>query len=118
MKNQNEIDMHKGHKVTTLDLLKRYLSLKIQKMSFKKTSATNPNISPLDQMQNVEVNHIAIMLDGVVEDIIRTQNRLAAILLSGPTFVEFDPMKQQPQIGNKYVDGKFIDESSLNGKKD
>lgn len=118
MSNNNEKELHKYHKVTTLDLIRRYFSLKINKMLFQKSSVTNSNISPLDQIPDVEVNHIAIMIDGVVEDIMRTQNRLAAILLSEPTFAEFDPRKQQPQIGNKYINGEFVDESGLNDKKD
>ncbi len=33
---------------------------------------------------------IAVIVDGVVEDVIRTQDRFAAILLSNPTFAYAD----------------------------
>lgn len=99
---------HGNHKVTTLDLIKRYLSLKIQKMTATKRPAMNPNVSPLDQMPNIEVNHIAIIIDDEVQDVMRAQNRMAAMLLSEPKFVLFDPKETQVRIGYKYVDGKFV----------
>lgn len=99
---------HGNHKVTTLDLLKRYLNLKIQKMTAKKRPAMNPNISPLDQMPNIEINHIAIVIDGHVQDVMRAQNRMAAMLLSEPTFVLFDPKETKVNIGYKYENGKFV----------
>ena len=64
--------------------------------------ASHPKI-PEDQ-----ITHIAIVLDGVVEDVMRAQNRLAALVLSQPQFIEFDPNSDRPQIGEtRYVDGKF-----------
>lgn len=102
------------HKVTTLDLIKRYLSLKIQKMTTTKRSAFNPDVSPLDRMPNIEINHIAIVLDGKVQDVMRTQNRMAAMLLSEPKFVLFDPKETQIGIGYDYIDGKFIKNEEAN----
>lgn len=96
-------------KVTTLDLLKRYLALKINKMSPVKNSAINPNISPLDQASGIEINHIAIVIDGEVQDVIRAQNKMAAMILSDPEFVFFDPKDTKIKIGFKYKDGKFIE---------
>jgi len=104
----NHDHQHANHKVTTLDLIKRYLSLKIQKMTTGKRSAINPNISPLDRMPNVEINHLAIVLDGKVQDVMRTQNRMAALLLSEPQFILFDPKETQIGIGYDYIDGKFV----------
>jgi hypothetical protein len=57
------------------------------------------------------INHIAIVLDGEVKEIIRAQNRLASLFLSNPEFVEFDLKEVHPQIGWKYIDGKFEDDS-------
>jgi hypothetical protein len=99
---------HDHPKVTTLDLLKRYLSLKIDKMSRKKKPAMDPNISLLDRTPSMDVNHIAIVLDGKVQDIMRAQNRMAALLLSGPEFIMFDPKETQIGIGFDYINGKFI----------
>jgi hypothetical protein len=96
-------------KVTTLDLLKRYLSLKIEKMSGTKKSAINPNISPLDQMAGIDINHIAIVIDGEVQDVIRAQNKMAAMVLSNPEFVFFEPKETKVKVGFKYKDGKFIE---------
>ena len=56
-----------------------------------------------------EIGYLAIVLDGVVEDVMRAQPRLVALLLSNPEFVEFDPEKDRPQIGQtKYQNGTFI----------
>jgi hypothetical protein len=95
---------HSHANITTLDLIKRYLDSKIPK---PKQKAENPNISLLPNNAE-DINYIAIVLDGVVEDVIRTQNRMAALLLSEPTFVEFDPGTTYPQIGiTEYKDGVF-----------
>jgi hypothetical protein len=77
-------------------------------MTTGKRSAINPNISPLDRMPNVEINHLAIVLDGKVQDVMRTQNRMAALLLSEPQFILFDPKETQIGIGYDYIDGKFV----------
>lgn len=109
-KNKNTVGHNHG-KVTTLDLIKRYLDLKIKKMTTTKSSVINPNISPLESMPNIDINHLAIILDGEVQDILRTQNRMAALLLSSPEFVLFDPKKVTVKNGFKYVDGNFKDVS-------
>lgn len=99
---------HSGHKTTTIDLLKQYLSLKVQKLSNKKQPVNNPNRSLIDQMEPAEINYVAIILDGVVEDVIRCQNKMAALLLSEPQFVEFDPKEEPVVLGTKFVDGSFL----------
>jgi len=57
-----------------------------------------------------KINYLAIILDDEVQEIMRAQNRLAALLLSQPLIVEFDPEEIQPNIGWSYVDGKFYNE--------
>ena len=101
---------HDSHKVTTLDLIKRYLSLKIQKMTKSKRPSIDPNRSLADALPSSEINNIAILLDGRVQDVIRAQNRLAALLLSGPEFVEFNPEVDKVEIDYLYSEGKFIND--------
>lgn len=55
-----------------------------------------------------KINHLAIILDGEVQEIMRAENRLAALLLSQPLIVEFDPEEVRPDIGWIYVDEKLI----------
>lgn len=94
------------HKVSTLDLIKRYLESKLPKA---KESAVDPNIAPRPNSNGGKINHIAVILDGRVEEVLRAQNRLTALLLSEPQFVEFDPSEVYPQVGfSEYRDGKFI----------
>lgn len=97
--------IHGGiHKISTLDIIKRYLDSKLPK---EKRSIIDPNMSILPD--GIEINHIAIVLDGKVEEVIRAQNKLAALLLSDPDFIEFDPKKDYPVIGKtKVIDGLFF----------
>lgn len=91
--------------LSLLDLLKEYI---YSRLPAKKSAVSNTNINHEPRIPDNEITHIAIVLDGVVEDVMRAQNRLAALLLSEPEFVEFDPQKDRPQIGlTEYVDKKF-----------
>lgn len=54
-----------------------------------------------------KINHLAIILDGEVQEIMRAQNRLAALLLSQPLIVEFDPEEVKPNIGWSYKEEEF-----------
>lgn len=107
------------HQMTTLELFRSYLISKLpkgkEKLVNEQTRANNPP-------ENITINHIAIVLDGVVEDVIRCQNRMAALLLSEPQFIEFDPQKEYPQVSvTQYIDGKFVtpknEESELSEEK-
>ena len=70
-------------------------------------------LSPNPQEQ---INHIAVILDGKVEDVIRAQNRMAALFLSEPIFVEFDPREVYPKIGiTEYIDGAFVNTEEIAG---
>lgn len=94
------------HKLSTLDLIKQYIQSKLPR---PKESAINPNASMMPNSSAGKINHIAIVLDGRVEEILRAQNRLTALLLSEPQFIEFDPQEVYPQVGfSEYRDGKFI----------
>lgn len=102
---------HSHTNITTLDLIKRYIESKLPK---RKEKVENPNISLLPS-GGENINHIAVILDGKVEDVIRTQNRMAALLLSEPLFVEFDPRVNYPQIGvTEYKDGVFSKTLEIN----
>lgn len=88
------------------EVIKEFL---ISKLPRQKEKISTESINAKPQIKEDEINHIAIVLDGVVEDVMRAQNRLAALLLSNPDFVEFDPTQDRPQIGETlYKDGKFI----------
>jgi hypothetical protein len=94
------------HEMTTSELIRSYIISKLpkgkQKLIQEQNNANNPP-------SNIVINHIAIILDGVVEDVIRCENRMAALILSEPTFVEFDPKDIYPQIGiTKYINGNFV----------
>jgi hypothetical protein len=94
--------------LSTIEIIKRFIFSKIkenkQKQSF---SAKKENPLP-PPPENVNINHIAIILDGRVEEVIRCENRLAALLLSEPIFVEFDPSQTKVSIGStEYTDKGF-----------
>jgi hypothetical protein len=62
----------------------------------------------------VNINHIAIVLDGRVEEVIHTENRMAALLLSEPQFIEFEEGGVIPTIGWLW-DGTKFSESDHSG---
>lgn len=91
--------------LTTGELLKMWLArvLKLQ----EKESVIDPEIEILRVRQNpvnVDVHHLAIVLDGKVEEVMRADSRLSALLLSAPKFVEFDPKVNPLTIGQEYSD--------------
>ena len=58
--------------------------------------------------ENAVVATIAIVLDGEVQEVIRAQDRLAALFLSSPSFIEVsDSLDTKPTIGWSYKDGVF-----------
>lgn len=67
----------------------------------------------------ITINHIAIVLDGRVEEVIHTENRMAALLLSEPQFVQFPDSEKMPTIGWIYKDGQFFEtlEDTQNGEE-
>lgn len=94
------------HQLNTIDLIRLFIisKLPVTKQSFQRkvTEAQSPP-------ENISVNHIAIVLDGVVEETIQCQNRLAALLLSNPSFVEYNPEEDKPIIGSTaYVNNAFV----------
>lgn len=99
---------HKPYREMSLGQLLRLFI--ISRLPKQKEKVSDEPIHIMPELKESEVNHIAIVLDGVVEDVMRAQNRLAALLLSEPVFVEFDPAQDRPQIGiTKYRNGKFED---------
>jgi hypothetical protein len=88
---------------STLDLIKKKL---FSKKKFKEKMPVSNNHTP--PPKGAKINYLAIILDGEVQEIMRAQNRLTALLLSEPKFVEFDPEETQPEIGWLYDEEKFI----------
>jgi hypothetical protein len=99
------------HEMTTVELLKIWIMSKLPR--YKESVArdqrilmTNPTLPPPN------VSHIAIVLDGVVEDVILCQDRLSALLLSNPIFVMVD-QDNKPTVGvTKYINNKFVEKVS------
>lgn len=107
-KKTKAVKRHTHNTIRTIDLIKRYLDSKIP-AKFQKQSVVDQNVSLINKA-NGAINHIAVVLDGRVEEVVRAQNRMTALLLSNPTFIEFDPAEVYPVIGvTEYADGKFTE---------
>ena len=90
-------------KLSTVGIIKEFLA---KRKAFKnKKEVASESFLPTPPSSTI--NHIAIILDGEVQEIMRAQNRLTALLLSDPKFVVFDVDDVRPEIGWKYHDGKF-----------
>lgn len=79
---------------------------KIQKQKPTKDTLNQPK----EMHSEVKIYSIAIILDGEVQDIIRTEAKLAAMILSDPIFVDTTDLEKNPGIGTKYDSekGEFI----------
>jgi hypothetical protein len=67
--------------------------------------AVEVNTPPRD----ITIGVIAIVLDGEVQEVIRAQDRMAALFLSNPEFVEIpEELKPKPTIGWKYENYEFV----------
>lgn len=94
--------------MSTLELVREFLLSKIPVKKNKNPYNQSSPIVPPPPPENISINHIAIILDGRVEEVIRCENRLAALLLSNPKFVEFDPDEILVKIGQtRYEDEKL-----------
>ena len=59
--------------------------------------------------EGVPVYTIALVLDDRVHEVLRAQEKLADIFISGPTFILVDENTGQAKIGMNYNDGKFTE---------
>lgn len=59
-----------------------------------------------------QLYQIAIVLDGEVQEIITTETRLAALLLSEPKFIDISSRKEHTHIGDPYNEetGEFLND--------
>jgi hypothetical protein len=78
----------------------KFFSKKIDKES---VYMDGPPAAPLGS----EITTIAIVLDNEVQEVIRSEGRLTALLLSDPQFVEVDVDAPRPTIGWRYENNKF-----------
>jgi hypothetical protein len=92
--------------LTTKDMVIRFLN---RKKRFKNKMNLEQNVPP-PMPSGAIVNSLAVVLDAKVEEIIRAENRLAALFLSEPKFIEFKPEEKQVQLGWTYIDGEFFNE--------
>lgn len=86
----------------------------------KKIKPISPVKDSLNEPKNpfgeTKIYSIAIILDGKVQDIVRAEIRLAAMLLSEPTLVDITEDHSHPRIGWIYnsEDGTFSNDHEHN----
>jgi hypothetical protein len=101
------------NKLSTFDLIKKPFT---KNNNYKKKEKLSGNGGPPPPPSGQVINHIAVVLDEEVQEVIRAENRLAALLLSQPEFIEFDPESEnKPRLGSTYKDGIFINPEEING---
>jgi hypothetical protein len=87
----------------------------LRKLKKKKVEVLPAPAPSNNQPNGVQVATIAIVLDGEVQEVIRAQDRMAALFLSEPSFVEIpDDLEVKPTIGWKYKDGEFWSKETKN----
>ena len=99
--------------LNTWDVIK----LRFKKPKMHKQSLSESIVPP--EPSGVNINSIAIVLDDEVQEVIRTEDRLAALLLSSPIFVQFFPEKDEHVgIGTKYIEDEFVFEKNEHDHED
>lgn len=78
---------------------------KLSNKDIQKESVYGENVPA--EPSALDITTIAIVLDGEVQEVVKAQGRLAALLLSEPLFVEVEPEAPRPTIGWAYKDNKF-----------
>jgi hypothetical protein len=74
-----------------------------KKAQVKQSLSTN---QPAPAPAGASIVTMAVVLDGVVQEVLRAEDRLAALLLSKPDFIEVhDDLR--PEIGEHYENGIF-----------
>ena len=101
------MDQHLARESVNLTMW-QVLKLFIYKYSQPTVKKAIPASKPTTIPEGVTVNHIAVILDGEVQETLMLENKLAALLLSKPKFVQFDPHVVRPLIGWGYSKGEFI----------
>lgn len=97
-------EIEEGIRLTTWDIVK----IAINKWAAQKVKLPVALQVP-PPPSGINVNHIAVILDGRVEEVVHTENRMAALLLSEPQFVQFPDSDKMPTIGWIYRDGRFFE---------
>lgn len=98
---------HEPKKITTLELIRMWLQKKIG-VTVKQPASHSHEEAPAAPTHG-QVNTIAIVLDGLVQEVIRAENRMTALMLSEPEFVLVPIGTKKPGIGWYYKDGEFTD---------
>lgn len=79
---------------------------KVVPISPKKEDFNNPQ----NFFGETDIYSIAIVLDGKVQDVIRAETRLAAMLLSDPMLINVTDNEHIPHIGWEFIEdtGEFV----------
>ena len=91
--------------LNTWDVIKQAWKKKTTKVVKESVSS----LAPLPAPSDIDINYVAIVLDGEVREVIRAESKLAALLLSGPEFVPVEGSPNRPTIGWKYDKGSFTE---------
>jgi hypothetical protein len=97
--------------LSTWDLIKQFFN---KNKMFKNKESIFTNQPPPDPGEE-NINYLAVILDDEVQEVLRAENRLAALFLSNPEFVEFNPSSgKYPMPGFKYINEEFVDPNEMN----
>ena len=108
----NHDHSHEPQKITTMGLIRIWLEKKIG-ITNKQPASHKHDAAPTPPAHG-QINTIAIVMDGIVQEVIRAENRMTALILSDPEFVLVSTGTKKPSIGWYYKDGEFIDPNEEN----
>lgn len=103
--------------LTTRELIRRWLEKKIGITEKRAATHSHAAVAPSEPSHG-QIHTIAIVLDGVVQEVIRTENRMAALMLSNPQFILVKPGEKKPTLNWIYNNGVFTDPDEENKVSD
>ena len=112
MTDHNHDHSHEVKNITTLELIRMWLQKKIGVTT--KQPAVHVHESSPTPPAHGQINTLAIVMDGVVQEVIRAENRMTALMLSEPEFVLVPTGTKSPTIGWYYKDGEFTNPNEEN----
>lgn len=107
---------HDARVLTLREVIAMWLNKKLGITTKQPVSHTHDSAPAMPQ--HGQVRTIAIVLDGEVQEVIRAENRMTALMLSNPEFVLVPDDIQKPTLGWKYENGVFKNPNEENQVSD
>lgn len=113
---REKIVVDKNPDLIEMTLRQFFKIMLIERVILKKQTKYKIEQGKVVELVDPKVYNLAVVLDDHVHEVLRVNERLADILLAGPTFVEFTAEDHVHPGRTDYVDGQFFTASPETGE--